>query len=152
MKKYFFPIITSFIIGTLIAFFLISNYENAESITISKNAKKIYYIQKGVYSSKDSMKKNMSAFSYYIYNVENNKYYTYIGLTSNKENADKIKNYWNKKGYDIYIKEKTIDNKSFITILNQYDEILSKTNDEGTIVTINNQILSKYEELVNNEY
>ena len=138
MKKYFFPIIASFTIGTLIAFFLISNYENAESITISKNAKNIYYIQKGVYSSKDSMKKNMSAFSYYIYNVENNKYYTYIGITANKENADKIKNYWNKKGYDIYVKEKTIDNKSFVTILNQYDEILSKTNDEGTIITINN--------------
>ena len=152
MKKYIFPIITSFLIGSFMALFLINNYENAESITVFKNVKTIYYIQRGVYSSKDSMKKNMSSFSHYIYNIENNQYYTYIGITTNKENALKIKDYWNKEGYNTYIKEKTTDNKSFITILNQYDEILSKTKDSGTITTICNQVLSKYEELVNNEY
>ena len=63
MKKYIFPIITSFLIGSFMALFLINNYENAETITIFKNVKTIYYIQRGVYSSKDSMKKNMSSFS-----------------------------------------------------------------------------------------
>ncbi len=134
------------------AFFLISNYENSENITISKNARTIYYIQKGVYSSKDSMKKNMNVFTHYIYNIENNKYYTYIGITTNKENAIKIKEYWNKQGHETYIKEKITDNKSFITILAQYDKILKETQDSGTIMTICNQVLSKYEEMVKNEY
>ena len=152
MKKYLFPIITSFLIGSLMAIFLISNYENKEHIAVSKNAKTIYYIQRGVYSSKNSMQTNMSSFSNYIYSIENNKYHTYIGITTNKKNAVKIKEYWHKEGYDTYIKEKITDNKPFITILKQYDEILNKTNDEGTVITICNQVLSKYEELINSEY
>ena len=152
MKKYLFPVITSFIIGSGLAIFLISGYENAASITVSKNAKKVYYVQRGVYSSIDSMKQNMLSFPYYIYNVEENKYFAYIGITTKKENAKKIQDYYNKKGYDTYVKEKIIDNESFITILNQYDQILEKTNDEGTITTICNQVLSKYEELITGEY
>lgn len=134
------------------AIIIISGYEDAETITVSKNTKTIYYIQRGVYSTKESMQQNMSSHSHYIYNVEDNKYYTYIGITTNKENANKIKDYYKKQGYDTYIKEKITDNESFITILNQYDEILSNTKDEGTIVTICNQVLSKYEEMINSEY
>ena len=152
MKKYIFPVITSFLIGTVMAIILISGYDDAESITVSGSAKKIYYVQRGVYSSKDSMEKNMSSFSHYVYNVEDNKYYTYIGITGNKENADKIKDYYKKQGYDTYVKEKITDNESFVTILGQYEEILKNTKDEGTIETICNQVLSKYEELVNGEY
>ena len=152
MKKYFFPVITSLIIGSTMAVILINSYDNAETITISKNAKTIYYLQRGVYSTKENMKQNMSSFSRYIYNVENNKYYVYIGITANKENAKKLKAYYKKQGYDTYIKEKITDNDSFISVLNQYDEILLNTKDEGTIATICNQILSKYEELVNSEY
>lgn len=152
MKKYFFPVVTSFIIGTIMAFFLISRYENASVITVSKNAKELYYIQRGVYSNKDSMEENMSSFSYYIYNVEDNKYYVYVGITANYDNALKIKNYYKKQGYDTYVKTRITDNESFVTILSQYDEILKSTNDDETITTICNQVLSKYEELVSGEY
>ena len=94
----------------------------------------------------------MQEFTHYIYNVEDNMYYTYIGITKNKKNAEKIKEHYKNKGYDTYIKEKITDNKKFLTVLGQYDELLSKTNEEETIAVICNQVLSKYEELVNNEY
>ena len=93
----------------------------------------------------------MSEFEHYIYNKEEGKYYTYIGITQNKENAIKIQEYYKKLGFDTYIKEKVTDNKKFLTVLNQYDEILTKTSDEGTINTICNQVLSHYEELVNGD-
>ena len=151
MKKYLFPVTASLIIGTLMAFFLISGYENKEILTVSASAHTIYYVQRGVYSSKESMTDNMSEFEHYIYNKEEGKYYTYIGITKSKENALKIKEYYKKLGFDTYIKEKTTDNKNFLTVLNQYDEILKKTSDEGTINAICNQVLSHYEELVNGD-
>ena len=47
------------------------------------------------------------------------------------------------------IKEKITDNKNFINILRQYDELLSGTSDNESIKIICNQVLSRYEELVN---
>ncbi len=134
------------------AYFLISGYDKAESITVSKNAETVYYLQSGVYSTKENMEKNMSDFEHYIYNVEDNKYYTYVGMSKNKKNAEKIKEFYKQKGYSTYIKEKITDNKEFLTILGQYDELLSSVKEDETIKVICNQILAKYEEMVNNEY
>lgn len=152
MKKYLFPVTVSLILGTLMAYLLISSYDNAEGITVSKNAETIYYVQRGVYSTKENMEKNMADFEHYIYNVEDNMYYTYIGMSKNKKNAEKIKEFYKEKGYDTYIKEKITDNESFLTILGQYDELLSQTTEGDTIAVICNQVLAKYEELVNDEY
>lgn len=152
MKKYLFPATVSLIFGTLIAYFLISSYDHAEGITVSRNAETIYYVQRGAYSSKESMQENMEDFEHYIYNVEDNMYYTYIGISTTQKNAEKIQGYYKEKGYDTYIKEKITDNVSFLTVLGQYDELLSKTEDGGTINAICNQVLAKYEELVNGEY
>lgn len=152
MKRYIFPVVFSLLIGTLMAFFLISRYDNAQSVSVSKNAEKVYYVQRGAYSTKENMQENMMEFENYIYNVEDNMYFAYIGITKSKKNAEKIKRYYKEKGYDTYIKEKITDNTSFLTVLGQYDEVLSSTEDKGTINVICNQVLSKYEELVNTEY
>ena len=152
MKKYLFPVTVSLVLGVLMAYLLISSYDNAEGITVSKNAETVYYVQRGVYSTKENMENNMADFEHYIYNVEDNMYYTYIGMSKNKKNAEKIKEFYKEKGYDTYIKEKITDNESFLTILGQYDELLSQTDEGDTISIICNQVLAKYEELVNDEY
>ena len=117
MKKYLFPILLSFIIGSIMAIALISSYDGTEAITVFKNARKVYYVQRGVYSTKDSMEANMASFSHYIYNVEDNKYYAYIGITGNKENSKKLKNYYEKQGYNTYVKEKITDNEYFFNMM-----------------------------------
>ena len=134
------------------AFLIISRYEDAESVTVSKNAEEIYYIQRGVYSNKKVMQESMMDFENYIYSVEDNMYHVYIGIAKSEKNAYKIKAYYKEKSIDTYIKKKITDNKSFLKILGQYDEILTKTNDSKTINVICNHVLSKYEELVNGEY
>jgi len=134
------------------SYFIISQYETSDMVAVSSNATNLYYIQRGVYSTKENMNNNMKDFRYYIYNVEDNMYYTYIGISNNRDNALKIQKYYKSLGYDTYIKEKMTDNKSFITVLKQYDQLLSSTNDDNTIKVICNQILAKYEELVNGEY
>lgn len=148
MKKYLFPVTVSLIIGIGMAYFIIRQYEDMPALAVSSEAETLYYIQRGVYSDLDSMKDNMKDFTHYIYSVENNQYYAYIGITTSKENALKIQNYYKSVGYDTFLKDKITDNKDFINILRQYDELLFKTDDSESIKVICNQVLAKYEELV----
>jgi hypothetical protein len=151
MKKYLFPVISSLIIGYVLATMLFKQYEyDANVKTVFNNGVTVYFLQQGVYSSLDNMKESMKSFNYYIYSFENDKYYTYIGVTKNKENLTKLKGYYEKKGYTIYVKEIDVNNTNFITILEQYDNLLATTDNEDTINAIMMQALSKYEELVKN--
>ncbi len=148
MKKYLFPVTVSLLIGISMAYFIIKQYEGMPILAVSSNAENLYYIERGVYSDYENMENNMKDFTDYIYNTENNQYHTYIGITTNKENALKIQNYYKTLGYDTNLVEKITDNKEFINILRQYDELLSKTDDSESIKTICNQVLAKYEEMV----
>ncbi len=134
------------------AFMIIHQYESLENITVSSMATKIYYVQRGVYSNRESMENNMKDFSNYIYNVEDNMYHTYIGVSKNKANAIKIQKVYEKNGIDTIIKDNIVDTSDFIEILEKYDKILSKTEDEESIKVLSRQTLSKYEEYVNGKH
>ena len=126
------------------------NKEEVKPVSISSKIEKIYFIQVGVYSNLEKMKQSLTNLEYYIYNKENNLYYVYVGITKTTENVDKLKEYFNKLGYDIYVKELDVNNKKFNEVLNQYVALLKETTDDKAISTICNQVLSKYEELVIN--
>ena len=149
MKKYLFPVTISLLIGISMAYFIIKQYEGMPILAVSSNAETLYYVERGIYSDLENMENNMKDFTDYIYNTENNQYHTYIGITTNKENALKIQNYYKNLGYDTNLVEKITDNKEFINILRQYDELLNETDDSESIKTICNQVLAKYEEMVN---
>lgn len=150
IKKYMLPTLCALITGVLLGRFVLNQYEFEGKIipTINTN-KQAYFIQQGVYSSKESMEKNTSSFPYYIYMQENDKYYVYIGITFLEENVDKIKGYYEQKGYTTYVKQININNNNnFITVLEQYDILLSETVDLEVVGTVCSQVLNKYEELV----
>lgn len=149
MKKYFFPVLMALIVGVILGRFILNQYEfEGKIIPVGSKSKNAYFIQQGVYSSKESMQENLSDFPYYIYSIKEDRYYVYIGITLLEENLEKIKGYYEEKGYITYVKELTINNEDFITILEQYDNLLQNSDDEEVISTICSQVLSKYEELV----
>lgn len=155
MKNVVIPVLFAIIIGLFMGFFLIRQYDvDYDNIKFSSNSKtqKIYYIQQGVYSSKESMEKNTIAFENYIYILDNNLYYVFIGITSDSENAEKIKEYYKSLGYDTYVKEGNITNDNFIKELINYDSILSQTNEVELIQNITKQTLKRYGELVDGKY
>ena len=90
MKKYLFPVSVSLILGVSMAYFIIKQYETMPTLAVSSEAQTLYYIRRGVYSDMQNMENNMKEFTNYIYNVENNEYHTYIGITTSKENSLKI--------------------------------------------------------------
>ena len=49
---------------------------------------------------------------------------------------------------NIYMKRVNIDNSEFVTLLDQYDNLIKETDDKTTIFNAQKQVLSKYEELI----
>lgn len=145
--KNIFPVVLCILIGFFMGNFMFSQYKKDTDL-VSLTGENLYFLQSGVYSSEDSMKKSMDSFPYYIYTKENNMYYSYVGIVKTKENLEKLKEYYKTLGYDIYVREIFVSNISFLTVLDQYELLLSETTDTKIIKSICNQILSKYEELV----
>lgn len=145
--KNMFPVVLCILIGFFMGNFMFKQYSQKVD-TVSLTGENLYFLQAGVFSSESSMKEAMSKSSYYIYRKENNMYYSYVGIVKNEKNLEKLKDYFKQEGYDIYVREMFVSNISFLTILDQYENLLQETTDNKIIKSIENQVLGKYEELV----
>lgn len=144
MKKYIFPIIIAIILGYLCANYVLALYEE------EKDNNTIYFLQVGAYKNKESIKDEFKNLNNKLTLKEDNKYYTYIGITSSKEEANRIKKIYKDNNIEVYIKERNIDNNSFLTELEQYDILLKNRNDFNEINSVLETILATYEEVLNN--
>ena len=150
MKKYFWSVFLSLLIGVYLGFFVLNQYKDFSIISAFDYYETLFFLQSGVYSYVSSMKKSMSIFPYYIYDLQDDGYHAYVGITKSHENALKVKDFYSDMGYDIYVRENRINNVPFVSVVSQYD-ILLKDATGDAIGDICNQVLSSYEELVINE-
>ncbi len=139
MKKYLIIIIISLFIGFLFSYYVIKEYDDAVLPTFL-NGKTVYLVQQGIYSNYDNMINNTKAIDNYIYEVKNELYYVYVGMSLSKDNAMKIQNIYE---FETTIATITLNNE-FIKTIEQYDSLLSETNDKDAIKEICKQLLSKY--------
>ena len=146
MKKYLFTIIVSLLVGFLLSFYMLKEYESVNIIPVFNVKETAYLVQQGVYSSMESMQENTSHLTDYIYSVIDNMYYVYIGISLESDNVNKIQEYYKNKDIKTIIKTTTISDNDLINSLRQYDMVLKETNEEETIKEIIKQTLSKYKE------
>ena len=104
-------------------------------------------LQIGVYSSKEKMSSSFKDYEKYLYIENDDGFHLYVGITKDKEIASTIKEYYENKGYSIYVKESLIDNSSFLSVLGEYDKIISITS-EDDIPDIEKIVISNYKEMV----
>ena len=125
---------------------------NSQTSLITSIRKKevIYFIEEGIYPTKESLKKNIKDLPSKTIEKENNKYYVYVGITKEKEIAEKMKQIYEKKGYKIKIKEKDNISEEFSINVTQFDLLIQATNDESEILTIEEVVLANYGELTKN--
>ena len=71
-----------------------------------------------------------------------------VWLTTDLSNANKIKNIYEKKNIEVYIKPTVINNIEFVSNLEQYDLLLSEVENEDNLISISDVVLSSYEEIV----
>lgn len=150
MKKYTLTFLCAVIIGFFLANFFLKQYNDYNGIKVSGMGEELIFIQYGVFSSLESMEENTISLQNYVYNIEDDLYYVYIGITKSENNASKIIEYYKELGYETIIKKFNIVNDEFISLLNNYDDVLSKTQDKTAIASVLNQVLMKYEEVVIN--
>lgn len=145
MKKNFvIPLVISIVLGFISAQIVYSTYrKNLENTDYN-----VYLIQAGSYNNKDDLEKGFSLDDEYIILEEDGVYNVYVGMTTDLINANKIKNLYSNKNYDTYIKPTVVNNIEFVSNLEQYDILMSEVDDEENIISINDVILSSYEEMV----
>lgn len=145
-KTVIIPIIVAVLLGYISARLVYNGHKlktNTESSTYNS-----YLLQVGVYNDKKALSKALEDLTDYIVKEEDNKYYVYVGITTSKENANKIKKAYEEENMDIYIKQGNIDNIEFMSNLEQFDILLDGVSKEKDILSINEVILSTYEEMV----
>lgn len=147
MKKTFLLSIFFITLGTILGIFLRNSYK--DNLLGAFGEGKIYYfLQEGVYSNKDIMTENTKDLNIKLVNEENGKYYVYLGITRDEENVKKIKEIYNTKGYQLYIKEVNLSNEEFYNNVTQFDLLIKNTTKEEEILTIEEVVLANYEEII----
>ena len=145
MKKFIFPIFSAIILGYLCANYVLALYENVDS---EDNI--IYFLQVGAYKNKDSSVDEFKSLNNKLTVKEDDKYYTYIGITSSLKQAEMIKEVYKNNNIEVYIKEKVNTNSTFQTELEQYDILLKNRSTFNEINSVLETVLATYEEEVLN--
>lgn len=151
MKKYLVSCVLGLIVGLFLGRTVLKEYDSYNSIKIApKTGVTAYFIKYGEYNSLEELEKKTIVLTNYIYSKKDDKYIVYIGITMDKNNMDKLINYFKSLNYDISKEEYVITNKEYIEYLKNADKLISNTNEMTVIGEVSSQVLSKYEELVIN--
>ena len=138
------PTLTALLLGYLCANYVINEYDS----NLTKETKTAYFLQISANKNKDNNEyrdiKNKITLK------EDDMYYTYIGITTLLDEANRIKKMYKDNGIDVYIKKKNLDNNNFILSLEQYDILLKSSESRKEIDNVLASILSSFEENYNN--
>ncbi len=140
-------VIIAILIGTILGKYVFNQYKNESMKAMAINENYVYMLQYGVYIDENNMKENTKNLKNFFYYSMNDGFHVIIGITKKPELKEKIINAYDIKN-DIYLKKIEVNNDEFIKLLDQYDNLISKTNDNDVITASQKQILSKYQEII----
>ena len=133
--KFIFYILISIILGVTFGRVFFKDY-NDNSLTAFKEGEKLYFVQTGVYDSIDTIKEVYEDYDKYLIQEEDNNYHVYVGISTSKNIANRIKDYYKTLGNNIYIKKNNINNYDFLSILKEYEKIINITSNDEDLIDI----------------
>lgn len=140
------PIFFSILVGFLFGKVIFNNYED-NTVNAFNEGEKLYFIEIGEYESETDVKKIKNVDDFLTI-LENDTYKVYVGITKSKENSQKIKEFYSDTYNNISVREKYVDNETFIIQLKEYDKVLSIINKLDDLSSVQKIIFSNYEEMV----
>lgn len=143
-KNFWIPLTIAIVLGFISAQIVYSTYRN----NLSSSSYNAYLLQIASFENVDSISSDMKNNTDYLIVNENNMYNVYVGITTDLSNANKIKNIYEKKDIEVYIKPTVINNIEFVSNLEQYDLLISEVENEDNLISISDVVLSSYEEIV----
>lgn len=144
-KKFLLGVTIAILLGLFLGTTFYKQYEKEQHLDNEYNS---YLLQLGVYNSKEEMNKKVKNIDSYMVIERNNKYYVYLGISTKKKNAEKLKEAFNEQNIDVSIKKSVINNIEFMSNLEQFDILLDNATNNDDIMRVNEVILSSYEEMV----
>jgi len=140
LKSYLIPLIISVLFGFISAKLVYSVYNDDVENKLSSS--KLYLIENGKYLSYDTMREENNG-NNYVYYKDEDGYKTVVGITRNYDNIDKIKSLYSDSVNveEYYISSELLDDKQ-----NEYDLLLSKTDDVYEVKEVVDNILNLYRE------
>ena len=147
MKKTMLLAVIFVVLGAVCGNYL---YKKApDTVSVFQTNQTFYFLQEGIYSSKDIMQENVGDLMNKLVVLEDNKYYVYVGITMDQDNANKIKKIYENMGYQIYIKKMTLDNEEFASNVSQFDLLVQESDTDEDVLTVEEVVLANYEQIFN---
>lgn len=146
--KFLCTVLISVVLGAICGKVVFNHYQENEMVFQEKS--KVYFLQQGVYSQKDTMDENVAKLNASTSVFEDGKYHVYVGITKSVKNVDKIVAMYKDLGMSLYMKEVNISDNEFINNLEQYDILLKSAQTKEEIMAVNKVILASYDEIVLN--
>lgn len=137
--------------GALLGKFTFDKYEKIDTMNVISYDNYVYMLKYGTYSSQDEMTDKVINVDRYVFIEKDKKVTAYVGMSKTKESLTKIKKIYDNKNINVTIEKVKIDNDEFIQNINEYEKLLVATEDEKSLLIIENQILSCYESVVVND-
>lgn len=146
-KKFLIYIGLAIILGAILGNSFYKKYEKEQQLEKEYNS---YLLQLGIFDNKEEMNNELFGIEDYILIEKNKKYYVYLGVSTKKKNVAKLQELFLDKDINTSIKKTVINNIEFINSLEQFDLLLDSVSTNEDIMSINEVILSSYEEMVLN--
>lgn len=144
MKKTIILIAVAVVLGGICGNALFQKYEDT---SFAFKEDKTYFLQEGVYSSMESLNSNTKDINPKLVVRDKNKYYVYVGISSSLDGINKIQKFYKEKGYHTSKKQMNVTDTSFLVNLVQYDVLLDSAKTVEDVLTIEEVVLSNYEEV-----
>ena len=138
MKK---NIIIVIVLGALIGYLFGSIiFKNYQGIEYMNNDGNIYYVQYGVYTSEDAAINNITNLDNYKIIELDDKYYVYLGVTTDYDIALKIQDMYKEKDIYTYIRSDYVSNSETLSLLQEFDNKLKDDSSSEEIQSVMKEI------------
>lgn len=144
-KRFIFSLIIAIVSGALLGHTLFEKFKEEEQ-TVFNDMSSIYFLREGVYDNLEYALASANKFDTKIIVKEKAKYYLYLAISKSEDNLASIKKIYNDK--NLVVETKNISNESFLTALEQMENLFKKASSDEEKLTIEKVILANYEELV----
>ncbi|MBO5138809.1 MAG: hypothetical protein J6B89_04170 [Bacilli bacterium] len=147
MKKYLVFMFFTIVLGSVFGKFL---YDKTIDVS-ALGQEDVYFLE--VMSSKnlDELENDSKDIEPKLITKDGNRYVCYIGISRNIDNINKMKSQYSENAYVPVESMRKVSNAEFLNNLEQFDQLLLKTNTKDEIAAVNSVILSSYEEMVLNK-
>ncbi len=147
MKKVIITVVSALLVGSIFGILYFKNTKNniAEALSLDNEA---IAFQVGVFRKLENAENEVTKYPSGTIIADGEFYRIFIAISNNQETVNKLKEYYDSKKINYYLKNITIPDE-FMSTFTNYQEVLLKT---SSYDEVNKNMLKEYREVENGVY